>query len=228
MEPTMHERNMRAIRDQEAREAAIPNKVEVLGQELAAAFAAQFLPMNFQRRRDLPRFEAWLQHWLHKRFPDEDHPKIAACADASNRSKIHFPGLASWLAVLVRREEGLVWTPMAAPAGTNRMSNKEATAVLDEAGIDAAAVERGLARAMALVEAAEKRVARKETVMSDDKVRQKANEIRMELLAELRAAKDLSGGRKADAVQDIAARAETLNRITGGAFGLASALATVE
>jgi len=64
----MHERNMRAIRDQEAREAAIPNKVEVLGQELAAAFAAQFLPMNFQRRRDLPRFEAWLQHWLHPRM----------------------------------------------------------------------------------------------------------------------------------------------------------------
>lgn len=108
------------------------------------------------------------------------------------------------------------------------MSDAEATAVLDEAGIDAAAVERGLARAMALVDAAEKRVARKETAMSDDKVRQLANEIRMELLAELRAAKDLGGSVRADAVAGIQQRADTLNQIDCRGFGLSSALATVE
>lgn len=109
-----------------------------------------------------------------------------------------------------------------------RMSDEEATAVLDEAGIDVAAVERGLARAMALVEEAEKRVRRKETAMSDDKVRQLANEIRMELLAELRAATALSGSTRADAVLDIERRAQTLNQIDSGAFGLSSALATVD
>lgn len=40
-----------------------------------------------------------------------------------------------------------------------RIRYEEATVVLDEAGIDAAAVERGLARAMSLVEAAEKHAA---------------------------------------------------------------------
>lgn len=109
-----------------------------------------------------------------------------------------------------------------------RMSDEEATTILDEAGIDAAAVERGLARAMALVEAAEKRMQRKETAMSDDKVRQMANEIRMELLAELRAAKTLGGSARADAVAGIQQRADTLNQIDCRGFGYASALATAE
>lgn len=69
---------------------------------------------------------------------------------------------------------------------------------------------------------------RKETVMSDDKVRQLANEIRMELLAELRAAKDVGGSVRADVVADIQQRADTLNQIDCRGFGYASALATVE